>query len=83
MLKNKHMRLDQDKIEKAKKILRVKTETEVIDRALEKVIQWDRERLQRKTLFRRILELRNSMGKMEEDPALWVKLARRGRDLSI
>jgi hypothetical protein len=83
MLKNKHMRLDQDKIEKAKKILRVKTETEVIDRALEKVIQWDRERLQRKTLFRRIIELRNSMGKMEEDPALWVKLARRGRDFSI
>lgn len=83
MLRNKHMRLDQDKIERVKKILQVKTETEVIDRALEKVIQWDREKFQRKTLLRRIIELRTSVGKVKEDPSLWVKLSRRAKDLSI
>jgi len=48
MLRYKHLGLDQDKIERAKKILRAKTETEAMDKALEKVIEEDRERLRRR-----------------------------------
>lgn len=41
MLRYKHLRLDQEKVEKAKKILLAKTETEAMDRALENVIERD------------------------------------------
>ena len=34
-LKNKHLRLDQGKIDRARKLLRVKTEQEAIDHALD------------------------------------------------
>ena len=34
-LKHKHLRLDQDKIDRARKLLRVKTEQEPIDHALD------------------------------------------------
>jgi hypothetical protein len=82
MLRYKHLRLDQDKIEKAKKILKAKTETEALDKALEKVIQEDRERLRRKKLMESIIELRSRFGKMKEDSAEWVRLARKERILS-
>ena len=45
MLRYKHLRLDQGKIERAKKILRAKTEAEAMDKALERVVQEERERL--------------------------------------
>jgi hypothetical protein len=82
MLRYKHLRLDQDKIERAKKILRAKTETEAMDKALEKVIEEDRERLRRRGLLKRIIELRNSVGKVKEDSAKWVRMARKERTLS-
>jgi hypothetical protein len=37
-IKHKHLRLDQTKIDKARRVLRVKTEQEAIERALELVI---------------------------------------------
>ncbi len=82
MLRYKHLRLDQDKIERAKKILKAKTETEALDKALEKVIQEDRERIRRKKLMKSIIELRGRFGKMKEDSAEWVRLARKERTLS-
>ena len=82
MLRNKHIKLDQDKIERAKKIFKAKTETEAMDKALEKVIQEDRERLRRKKIMKRIVELRNGIGKIQEDSAEWVRLARQERTLS-
>jgi hypothetical protein len=82
MLRYKHLRLDQDKIERAKKILKAKTETEALDKALEKVIQEDRERLRRKKLVKSIIELRSRFGKMKEDSAEWVRQARKERTLS-
>ena len=82
MLRYKHLRLDQDKIERAKKILKAKTETEAMDKALERVIQEEKERVRRKELMKRIIELRSSLGKIQEDSAGWVRLARKERTLS-
>ncbi len=39
--KHKHLVLDQSKLERAKKVLGARTETETIDRALERVISED------------------------------------------
>ena len=83
MLRYKHMRLDQNKIEQAKKILKAKTETEAMDKALSTVLQMDRERLRRKKVLKRMIELRKSVGKVKEDPATWVRLAREERALSV
>ena len=83
MLRYKHLRLDQEKIEKAKKIFRAKTETEAMDRALENVIKGDQALFRRKRLMKRILELRKSLGKIREDSAEWIRLARQERDQSL
>ena len=82
MLRYKHLRLDQEKVEKAKKIFRTKTETEAMDRALENVIERDQELLRRRRLMKRILELRKSLGKIREDSAEWIRLARQERNQS-
>jgi hypothetical protein len=71
-----------DKIERAKKILKAKTETEAMDKALERVIKEERERVRRKELMKRIIELRSSLGKIQEDSAGWVRLARKEKTLS-
>jgi hypothetical protein len=82
MLRYKHLRLDQEKVEKAKKIFRAKTETEAMDRALENVIERDQELLRRRRLMKRILELRKSLGKTREDSSEWIRLARQERNQS-
>jgi hypothetical protein len=79
MLRNKHMILDQEKIDRAKKILGAKTETEVLHRALDKVIQEDLEKARRAKIVKQMLDLRNRMGKMREDPSEWIRLARKER----
>jgi hypothetical protein len=83
MLKYKHLRLDQGKIERAKKILKAKTETEAMDKALERILQEEKENFRRRNLMKRIIQLRNSLGKIKEDSAEWVRLARKERTLSI
>ena len=82
MFRYKHMRLDQEKIEKAKRIFKAKTETEAMDKALDHVIQRDQELLRRRRLLKRVIELRNNLGKMEEDSAEGVRLARQERNIS-
>ena len=82
MLRYKHMRLDQEKIEKAKEILKAKTETEAISQALNKVIEQDRERLRKMRIMKHMIDLRNTLGKVQEDSAEWVRLAREERALS-
>jgi hypothetical protein len=82
MLRYKHLRLDQEKVEKAKKIFRAKTETEAMDRALENVIERDQELLRRRRLMKRILELRKTLGKTREDSSEWIRLARQERNQS-
>ena len=82
MLRYKHLRLDQLKIEQAKRILRAKTETEAIDKALNRVIQEDQEKLRRKKLLGKIVELREKVGSIDEDSAAWVRMARENRESS-
>jgi len=77
MLRYKHLRLDQEKIDRAKKVLKVRTETEAMDKALDVVIQSDQERLRRRKLMKRIVELRNRAGRVKEDSAEWVREARK------
>jgi hypothetical protein len=76
MLKNKHMRLDQEKIEKAKRILQANTDTEAIERALDKLIQEEEERLRKRRIMKKIIDLRNSLGAIKDDPAEWVGAGR-------
>jgi len=83
MFRYKHVRLDQEKIEKAKRIFKAKTETEAMDKALDHVIQRDQELLRRRRLLKRVIELRNNLGKMKEDSAEWVRLARQERNISL
>ena len=83
MFRYKHLRLDQEKIEKAKKIFMAKTETEAMDRALKNVIKGDQELLRRRRLMKRILDLRKSLGKIREDSAEWTRLARQERNQSL
>ncbi len=82
MLRYKHVRLEQEKIERAKKILKAKTETEAMDKALDRVIEGDEEKIRRRKLMKRIIELRDRLGKMKEDSAEWIRLARKERTLT-
>jgi hypothetical protein len=79
MLRNKHLRLDQEKIERVKRILKANTETEALDKALDRLIQEDQERLSRKRIMNSISELRRSLGRIEEDSAEWTRVARKER----
>ena len=79
MLRYKHMRLDQEKIRKVKRILKAKTETEALDRSLERVILEDGETQRKKRIMKRMMDLRNSLGKMPETTADWVNQAREER----
>lgn len=79
MLRNKHLRLDQEKVERAKKILKAKTETEALDLALDRVIREEKEWLRKKRIAKNIVELRKRLGKIREDSAEWIALARKER----
>jgi len=79
MYKNKHLRLDQEKIDKVKKLLDIGTDTEAIDRALEKLIEDASERVRRRNIVNQIERLRIRVGSVNEDPARWVRLARNER----
>jgi hypothetical protein len=52
-----------------------------MDKALDKVIQEEQERLRRMRILRGMIELRNSLGKIKGNSAEWVKEARKERDL--
>lgn len=81
MLRYKHMKLDQKKIDKAKTILKAKTETEAMDKALDRVFQEDEESNRKKKIMKRMIELRKDIGRLREDSAEWVRLARDERML--
>ena len=82
MLRNKHLRLDQDKISRVREILNTRTETEALDRALDEVIRNDKERLRRRNVMRRIVQLRHTLGVTREDSADWIREAREERTLT-
>ena len=73
------MRLDQEKIDRVRKILGARTETEALHMALEKVILEDQKRNQRVKVIRQLLELRGQLGRIKEDSSEWVRRARKER----
>ncbi len=80
MLRHKHMRLDQEKIDAVKKILAAATDTEAIDQALSKIIHESKERVLKGKIAAEMARLRASVGEVKEDPAEWVRLAREERN---
>jgi len=78
--KDKHLRLDQEKIEKVKKISGAKTETEAIERALNLLIERDTFINKRREIVRRIIFRRERIGKIKGDVADYVVEGRRERE---
>jgi len=72
--KNKHLILDQTKLKKAQQILEAKTETEAIERALDRVISeaekdrqaWAAHERFLKTAVREGLTIRDVFGRLED-----------------
>lgn len=79
-IRDKHLKLDQKKIERAKAILKAKTETETIEKALEFVIAKDLDTLRRKGIVRRIINRRRRLSIVEGDVTDWIEEGRRERD---
>jgi hypothetical protein len=80
MLRHKHIRLDQEKIDIVKKLLAVETDTEAIDRALSKIIHESKETVRRRKIAGEMARLRTAVGEVKEDPAEWVRMAREERN---
>jgi hypothetical protein len=80
MMRHKHIRLDQEKIDIVKKILAVQTDTEAVDKALSKIIHESKEAVRRRKIAADMARLRTAVGEVKEDPAEWVRLAREERD---
>lgn len=78
-VRDKHLRLDQKKIDMAKKILGVRTETETIEMALDMVIQKEKAESKRKEVVDRILTRRQRL-KIKGDAAELVRIGREERD---
>jgi len=79
MLRFKHIRLEQDKIDRARKILGARTETEALHKALDKVILEDEKRKQRAKIVKQMVELRGRLGKRGEDSSEWIRVSRKER----
>ena len=79
MLRYKHMRLEQDKIDRARKILGARTETEALHKALDKVILEDEKRNRRTKIMKQMIELRARLGKGKEGSSEWIRAARQER----
>jgi hypothetical protein len=79
-MKDKHLRLNQEKIEKVKKIIGAKTETEAIEKALNFLIERDTFINKRREIMRRIISRRERLGKIKGDVADWIGESRRERE---
>lgn len=79
IIRDKHLKLDQNKIDMAKKILNANTETETIEKALEMVIQKSSEMINRKKVVRRILSRRAKMKPVCGDASELIREAREER----
>ncbi len=79
-MKDKHLRLDQEKIEKVKKIIGAKTETEAIEKAMNFLIERDALINKRKGIMKRIISRRERLGKIKGDAADWIREGREERE---
>ena len=79
-MKDKHLRLNQEKIEKVKKIVGAKTEREAIEKALSLLIERDAFINKSRELMRRIISRREMIGKIKDDVADWIRESREERE---
>jgi len=79
-IKDKHLKLDQKKIDRAKQILGAKTETETIEKALAMVIQQSSAVAERSKVVKRILSRRAKMKAIPENVVEWIREGREERD---
>jgi hypothetical protein len=79
-MKDKHLRLNQGKIEKVKKIVGAKTETEAIESALNFLIDRYAATDKRREIMRRIISRRERLGRIKGDVADWIKESRKERE---
>lgn len=79
-VRDKHVRLDQGKIERAMVILKTKTETETIEKALEFVIEADIFKERRMKSMERILARRKKLRAGKGDVTDWIREGRKERD---
>jgi len=80
IMKDKHLRLNQEKIEKVKKIVGAKTEREAIEKALSLLIERDAFINKSRELMRRIISRREMIGKIKDDVADWIRESREERE---
>lgn len=80
IIKDKHLKLNQRKIDMAKQILGVKTETETIEKALDIVIQKNAAVAEREKVVKRILARREKMKAIPGDLADLIRESREERD---
>jgi hypothetical protein len=73
MMRDKHFRLDQRKIDCAKRIFGVKAETEAVNAALDTVIRQSSLRKERQQVVKRILKRREKLKRISGDIAEWVR----------
>jgi hypothetical protein len=73
------MRLDQEKIDRVRKIFGVTTETEALHRALDKVIREDEQRNRRAKIAKQMFALRARLGKIRGDSSEWIRASRKER----
>ncbi|MBI4689403.1 MAG: hypothetical protein HY754_03920 [Nitrospirae bacterium] len=81
-IRDKHLKLDQKKIDMARKILGAKTETETIEKAMEVLIQNDRALTVKRQVVERILSRRKRL-KMQGDAAEPVRIGREEREKAL
>lgn len=79
-VRDKHVRLDQGKIERAMAILKAKTETATIEKALELVIEADILKEMRRKSMDRILARRKKLRPVKGDVTDWIREGRKERD---
>jgi hypothetical protein len=68
------------KIDRAKKILNARTETEVLEKALDKVLQEHDKKLRLRKIVKSMDRLRETLGPMGEDPTEWIRRSREERN---
>lgn len=79
-VKDKHFKLDEAKIKKAKEILKARTETETIEKALEFVLATDLGIVKKNEVHMRILARRNKLSTVKGVVADWVREGREERN---
>ncbi len=79
-IKDKHLKLNQKKIDRAREILGAKTETETIETALDMIIQKSKSEKRRREVVEKILMRRKKMGIITEDVNIWLRDSRAERE---